>query len=165
MSSFAVTEPALLDTNILVYAVDAQSAYHAACRPLLLQAADNHSSEPLCVTPQVLAEFFAVVTNARRVRNPRAPDEAARAVDQIMTLPNLTVLPIPVDIFSRWVSLVRTHRLSGSRVFDAQLVATMLANGVRRIYTLDRAHFECFPDIEVVSPRLPPETGDNDMQA
>ncbi len=152
MTTSAVADLALLDTNVLVYALDEQSAFHTAARKILLRACGSASQERLCVTPQVCAEFFAVVTNARRVQHPRTPTEALMAVEQFMALPNLSVLPVPVDVVSRWIALVRGHNLSASRVFDAQLAATALANGVNRVYTFDRAHFECFGDLEVVTP-------------
>ncbi len=42
--------------------------------------------------------------------------------------------------------------LRGGRIFDVQLAATMLANGVRRIHTFNRSDFERFPDLEVLTP-------------
>ncbi len=147
-----VAESALLDTNVLVYAMDETSAFHAASRKVVLRACDTAAEERLCVTPQVLAELFAVVTNPKRVRRPRTSAEALIAVEQFLALPNLSVLPVPVDVVSRWIALARTHELSASRVFDAQLAATALANGVKRIYTYDRAHFACFNAIEIVTP-------------
>lgn len=145
-------EFALLDTNVLVYGFDEQSEFHGACRRLLACAAGHSSETRLCATPQVLAEFFAVVTNPRRVRNPRTAQEAAHVIEHMMALPNMNVLPIPVDIVSRWIALVRKLDLRGARVFDAQLAATCLANGVRRVYTYDRDHFELFSELEVVTP-------------
>lgn len=59
---------------------------------------------------------------------------------------------MPGDVVARWLALVRVNRLAAARVFDAQLAATMLANGVRRIDTFDRAHFECFAGMEVATP-------------
>jgi len=161
MTTSAAVESALLDTNVLVYALDQESPFHSAARTLLLRAADTAWQERLCVTPQVLAEFFAVVTNPRRVRSPRSPEEALRALEQFIALPNLTVLAVPVDVVSRWVPLVRAHRLGASRVFDAQLAATIVANGVRRIYTFDRAHFECFAELEVITPQQAIASHDN----
>ncbi len=147
-----VADLALLDTNVLVYAMDETSAFHAASRKVVLRACDSTAQERLCVAPQVLAEFFAVVTNPKRVQRPRTPAEALMVVEQFLALPNLSVLPVPIDVVSRWIILVRERALNASRVFDAQLVATALANGVRRVYTYDRAHFECFNGIEVVTP-------------
>ena len=143
----------MLDTNVLVYAFDRQSTFHEASRALLARAADEKSQNRYSVTPQVLAEFFAVVTNPRRVQNPRTPQEALDAIEQLTALPRLSVLAIPVDVVARWIALARRHEVRCSGVFDLQLVATMLANGVRKIYTFDRSHFEHFNEIEVATPQ------------
>jgi len=37
-------------------------------------------------------------------------------------------------------------------VFDLQLAATMIENGVRRIYTYDRADFEILAELDVLTP-------------
>ncbi|MBV8408061.1 MAG: PIN domain-containing protein, partial [Alphaproteobacteria bacterium] len=71
-----------MDTNVLVYALDADSPHHAASRPLLEAAREG--SATLYVTSQILCEFYAVVTNARRVANPRTPDDAASAISDFL---------------------------------------------------------------------------------
>jgi predicted nucleic acid-binding protein len=149
----AALELAVLDTNLLVYALDQESAFHQVSRALLLKGTARDSEERFGVTPQILAEFFAVVTDPRRVRNPRTPQEALDAVERLMALPGLAVLAIPVDIVPRWVALARQYPIRGPEVFDMQLVATMLANGVRRIYTFNRGHFAHFSEIEAVTPQ------------
>jgi predicted nucleic acid-binding protein len=62
-------EPGLADTNVPIYALDAEAPHHTAARTLLEAARDG--STTLCATPQILSEFYAVVTNARRVAKPR----------------------------------------------------------------------------------------------
>jgi len=42
--------------------------------------------------------------------------------------------------------------LTRGAVFDLQLLATMLGNGVRTIYTFNRQHFERFVEIDVLTP-------------
>jgi predicted nucleic acid-binding protein len=42
--------------------------------------------------------------------------------------------------------------VAGAGIFDLQLVATMLANGVRRIYTFNRSDFEVFEELMVLAP-------------
>jgi predicted nucleic acid-binding protein len=64
-------EPALLATNVLVYAADAGSPFHEAARQLRDRGV--HGGIPLGVSPQVLLEFFAVITHPRRVQTPRSP--------------------------------------------------------------------------------------------
>jgi predicted nucleic acid-binding protein len=75
-----ISDPILLDTNILVYAADASSPFHNPSRDLRDRGIEGEVS--ICVTPQVLSEFFAVVTNPRRVQSSRSPDGAMAEVEK-----------------------------------------------------------------------------------
>ena len=55
---------ALVDTNVLVYAADTSSSFHEPSRQL--RDRGFRGEVPLVVTPQVLMEFFAVITSPRR---------------------------------------------------------------------------------------------------
>src|SRR5262249_3463212 len=123
----------LVDTNALVFALFPSAPQHAASRALLDQAKDSGAG--LCVFPQMLAEFFAVVTNPRRVSPPKTPEEALQAVEQFLWLPGLTLLPPPSDVVRRWVALVRVRPVTGGEVFDVQAAAAMAGHGIGTIYT------------------------------
>jgi toxin-antitoxin system PIN domain toxin len=143
-------ELTLVDSNVLIYAVYPESPQHAASRALVEQA--QNGDVALCVTPQVLAEFYSVVTDPRRVTVARTVEEAADAVSRLLAMPGLQFLAMSADVVRRWLDLVRQHSVKGSAIFDVQLVATMLANGVRKIYTFNRDDFEPFEEIDVFSP-------------
>jgi predicted nucleic acid-binding protein len=83
-------ERAVVDTNVLVYAVFPAMPDHAASRALLDTA--NAAGTNLYVAPQNLIEFFAVVTDPRRVTQPRTPDEALQAIDDLLALPGLALV-------------------------------------------------------------------------
>jgi predicted nucleic acid-binding protein len=55
----------VVDANILVYAVYRDTPQYAASRAWLERAARGEAE--ICLTSQVLAEFFAIVTNPKRV--------------------------------------------------------------------------------------------------
>lgn len=55
-------------------------------------------------------------------------------------------------VVTRWAELAETHSVTGADIFDLQLVATMLENGVRRIYTYNRSDFQLFNELEIVTP-------------
>ena|SRR5437879_6543167 len=143
---------AMLDANLLVYAFYPKVPQHHPARQTLDQAQDENVG--LCVTSQVLAEFYAVVTNPKRVNPALKPSAALQRIDEIRSLPGLVVLPLPVDVVDRWVALLRRHPVVRKRIFDVQLVATMLANGVKRIYTFNVKDFRPFPEIEAVEPTV-----------
>jgi hypothetical protein len=50
------------------------------------------------------------------------------------------------------MSLLRRCPVTGGDVFDLQIVATMLASDVSRIYTFNNAEFEMFSELAVISP-------------
>jgi predicted nucleic acid-binding protein len=50
------------------------------------------------------------------------------------------------------LDLLRRHPVTGGDVFDLQIVATMQANGVERIYTFNADDFAVFPELSIVTP-------------
>lgn len=150
--STSSTELSVLDTNVVVYAHDQESSFHEPAKQLLRTA--DAPDAGLCVAPQILAEFFAVVTSPKRVTQPRSPAEALGAIEQLLQRPGITLLPTPADIVKRWIDLARRFPVTRQHIFDVQIVATMLGNGVRRLYTFNRADFERFDQIEVLTPQM-----------
>jgi len=82
----------------------------------------------------------------------RARAEAERILSTILALPGLQILPIPSQVVAGWIHLLGRHAVEGAGVFDLQIVATMLANGVQRIYTFNPADFQVFEELSVVVP-------------
>lgn len=141
-------EPGIIDTNVLVYALDVDAPRHTASRTLLEAARDG--STTLYVTSQILCEFYSIVTNARRVSKPRTSADAVSAISGLLAF--LQVLPIPAQTVEGWLSLLRRRPVTGGDVFDLQIVAAMRANDVQRIYTFNTDDFEVFSEISVVTP-------------
>ena len=141
-------EPGVVDTNVLVYALDADAPQHAPSRALLEAGRDG--STTLYVSSQILCEFYSVVTNARRVQRPCSPADALAAIAALLGF--LRVLPVPIRAVEDLLGLLRRGPVSGADVFDLQLVATMNVNGVRSIYTFNAGDFTGFAEIDVLSP-------------
>src|SRR5437660_12811060 len=99
--------PALIDANVLVYALYAEMEHHRPSRALVETATDTGAG--LCFTSQVLAEFYSIVTNPKRVSVARTPEDAARAVEAFLSMPGITILPVLPDVAKRWVELLKRH--------------------------------------------------------
>lgn len=144
------SEIALIDTNILVYAADTTAAFHEQAKRLRDRGVRGELL--LAVSPQILMEFFAVITNPRRVRQPRSPAEARAEVEKYARSAIRKIHP-GHDILDRVLILLQQHpTISRQDIFDLFLVATMQTNGVTRIYTYNREHFTPFPDMTVLTP-------------
>jgi predicted nucleic acid-binding protein len=104
----------------------------------------------LYVTSQILCEFYSIVTNSRRVAKPRSAVDVIAAIGSLLSF--LQVLPIPARAVEGWLDLLRRRPVTGGEVFDLQLTATMLANGVNRIYTYNIADFKVYSELVVSEP-------------
>jgi predicted nucleic acid-binding protein len=143
-------EPGVLDANVLAYAVNADTPQHAASR-VLLDAA-NDPSVTLYVTSQILCELYSLITNPRRVVVASSSAKALNIISSMLALPGLYVLPTPARAVAGWMKLLQRHPVTGGDIFDLQIVATMQANGVQRIYTFNGDDFRVFPELAVVTP-------------
>lgn len=142
-------EPGVLDANILAYAIDADAPQNAASRALLEAARDPATR--LYVTAQIICEFYSVVTNPKRVARVTAPANAVRIISNLLALPGLQVLPTPAQTVRHLLELLTQNPVTGAGIFDLQIVATMRANSIVRIYTFDGG-FDEFSDLLVVAP-------------
>ena len=95
-------EPGIVDTNALVYALDADALQPAASHALLEAARDEFTTH--CVTSQVVCEFYSIVTNARRVARPRSPADASSAISDLLAF--LHMLPVPAHAVEGWLGLL-----------------------------------------------------------
>ena len=143
-------EPGLVDANVLAYASNADDSKFAASRALPEEARSPLTT--LYITPQIITEFYSVITNPRRVAVPSSPAVALQAISALLVLPGISLLPINGRAVAALVELLRHHPVTGPDVFDLQVVATMKANGIQTIYTFNAADFEVFQDLTVIVP-------------
>lgn len=141
-------EPGIVDANVLVYALDADAPQHLASRRLLDEGRSGTTT--LYVTSQILCEFYSVVTNPRRVAKPRNAADAIAALVGLLSF--LRVLPTPARAVNGCLDLLRRRPVTAGDIFDLQLAATMLANGLQRIYTFNTTNFEGFTELVVSTP-------------
>lgn len=62
-----------------------------------------------------------------------------------------TIYPGP-DIVERVADLIERYGIRRQEIFDALIVATMLSNDGKNIYTYDTEGFSRFDEIEILSP-------------
>ena len=140
-----------VDTNILVYSLDISlenRSFHRASLEVLRPS----EKEILYVSPQILAEFYSVVTSISAVKNPISPNEAIFRMKRLSQMPNIKVLEISHDVEQKWLELLETNPVKGSKVFDVFHLATMLTHNIQRIYTFNDSDFSWYKNIHVIIP-------------
>ena len=116
-------EPGVVDANVLAYAVNSDAPQHVASRVLLEAALD--SAAALYVTSQTLCEFYSVITNPKRVAVACSSAQAVQMIANLLELPGLHVLSSPAQAIAELMELLKRYPVTGGRVFDLQIVATM----------------------------------------
>jgi predicted nucleic acid-binding protein len=93
-----------LDTSFLVAAEVAEHVEHAAARARL--KALREAGDSFALTPQVLAEFVHVVTDAKRFSQPLAMNEALDRAEIWWNAPEIdqvTPAPETIQLFLDWM--------------------------------------------------------------
>jgi len=140
----------VVDTNILIYGVDADAPDHARCRALLEQW--RLQTSPWYLTWGIVYEFLRVVTHPRVLRQPFTSAQAWCFLDAVFASPSLRVLAetdrhrhVAAEVFAE------IPCLSGNLVLDAHTAILMRENGIKTIYTRD-SDFNRFSFLDTVDP-------------
>lgn len=141
---------AFLDTNILVYAADTNSPYFRESYELRERGLCGDLS--LCISLQVMSEFFAVVTDPKRVAKPLPIRVAISELEKYSNSISIKKIHPSALSFEILIDLLSRYQASKQDVFDAQLVAVMLANRITRLYTFNCRDFVRYKEIEVLTP-------------
>ena len=141
---------ALFDTNILIYASDPTSNFNNKARELLRNVLEGRVNA--CVSTQNLYEFYAIVTDPKRVAKPLGIKQASSLLQNYIEAENLPKIFPKETNLTHLVHLIKKYKISKQEVFDAVLVATMLDNSVKTLYTADEKLFKKFTNIKVVNP-------------
>jgi predicted nucleic acid-binding protein len=142
----------LLDTNILVHAYNKSSPNQEQASKILKQAMKGKIQA--CLSPQVLYEFFAVVTSAKRVEHPISSTEAANLCIDLWECNEIEKLNpsgiAPFEVFK----FVEELTLSKAQIFDCLLAVTAKENNIESILTENIADFKAYKFIKAVNPFL-----------
>jgi predicted nucleic acid-binding protein len=137
-----------VDTNVLVYATATSAPFRDRARAALVRLA---ADEQLSVSRQILREYVAVMTRPQTWG--RALSLAEAMTDAAVFERRFTVLEDGQLVWDQLMDLSRLYSFGGRQVHDANVVATMLAHGERRLLTFNEADFRRFtPLIEVITP-------------
>ena len=140
-----IAPPALVDTNILCYALDAGEPEKRSVAAELLSRCWR-SEISLAVSVQNLAEFAVVMTE--KVQHPVPDAVVSRFVRDIMSFDGWKVIGYDPGTIMDAVGIQGMFSL---HFWDALLAATMKQHNIGTIYTED-SRFKKIPWITVVDP-------------
>lgn len=130
----------LIDTNVLVYAVDndpPELVKKKAAMELLAHADFGLSA-------QVLQEFYVTVT--RKIKVPLSPDEALAYLVRMEVFP---IVPVDAALITEGIRNSVKYRIS---YWDGAILAAADRLGSKTVYSEDLNHGQRYGTVEVVNP-------------
>jgi uncharacterized protein len=140
----------VVDTNVLVYAADQDSPFHAACRDWLEH--QRTRADAWYTTWAILYEFLRVTTHPRVMRSPWGVRAAWEFIAALLASPGLGVLVATqrhFDVASQVIA--ELPHMTGNLLHDAHTAILMREHGIRRVCTRD-TDFHRFPFLEIIDP-------------
>ena len=140
----------VVDTNILVYAADADSDWHVKSRDFIERRRGR--PDAWFTTWPILYEFMRVTTHPRLMRKPWSAPRAFSFVSALLGSPGLAML-VPTERHADVAEQVISELpwLAGNLLHDAHTAILMREHGLIRICTRD-TDFHRFSFLEVVDP-------------
>ncbi len=140
----------LVDTNILLYAVNASSQCHEKAQSFLMEIISGDAE--FYLTESIVYEFMRVSTHARVLKKPLTAQQSLGFITHLMESQRFTLLTATPRHFQILSLLLRENpRVSGNLLFDTRNVVFMREHGLRTIFTAD-GDYRRFHGIDVINP-------------
>jgi uncharacterized protein len=141
----------ILDANVLLYAVDSESAHHDRAAQWLTAALDG--DRRIGFPWQTIGAFLRIATHPRIASRPLTAAAAQDYVDAWLDVSVSWVPPAGERTAQVYAELARRHHVTGNLVPDAQLAALALEQGVA-VVSAD-SDFARFPEVAWLNPVAP----------
>lgn len=147
MTSSSTGSQALVDTNILVYAYDRKSEFHAKAKAWLEREANKGT---IVISWQNLLEFYSIMTSAKRTLSPLPASVASQILHKLST--TLFIIAQSSKTQEFFLKLMKKYKPAGPTIYDLYLATTALGNGIFTIYTINVKDFKAIVEIRAINP-------------
>jgi toxin-antitoxin system PIN domain toxin len=138
----------LIDANLLIYAVDADSHHHEIARRWLEETLSSTTSVGLAWI--VILAFLRITTRAAVFQQPLTPERSLDYVDSWLRQPYVTAVSPGDQHWAILSNLLRTSGTAANLTSDAHLAALAIELGVP-IYSTDN-DFRRFHGVQHINP-------------
>lgn len=134
----------LIDSNILVYAINFSSPKHKDTQEFLQKNIGN-----LVVAHQNIFETLRILTHPK-FSNSMEVTDAIEAIDNILQACKI----ISPDYRTHQIALelIKKYKIVSNQIFDAYLVATAISNDIETIATDNIKDLQIFSEVKITNP-------------
>jgi len=131
----------LLDTNILVYGIDQDSAFFKRARTILEQ-----ENNQLITTSKNLIEFLAVTTKSSGYNLDN--ETALGIIEEIIQ--GIEIVYPTQESMAIFLDLMNRYQPKGLKVHDFEIISIGLAHGVNEVATFNTKDFKSVKEISLL---------------
>lgn len=128
----------LVDTNILIYALDSGSSYYPKSMSIL-----TNSQYQLFITSKNITEYFAV---SSKLRIP--PKQVWNFYKEVKQ--NFIILYPNDESILRLERMIKKYQPKGNTIFDLEVIATALTAGVKNFATINAKDFQQVKGVKLI---------------
>lgn len=139
-----------LDTNILLYATNADCPEHSAAKVIVQSALEQPQN--WIIADQVYFELYRLLRNPAVLEEPLTAAEAADVIDYYRRRAGWGRCAWEPRLFSRLLPYLKNEQSRGKHVFDLVLAFTLPDAGITTLYTRNTRDFEEIAEFEAVNP-------------
>ncbi len=136
-----------IDTNIFVSASFETAPEYRRARKILGKILLG--TEPVRISNQVIREYIAAVTRPQKWAVPMTVRASLQQAEKMQSV--CTMLEDNQEVLNYLMKISREVPVVGLQIHDANIVATMLAYGERRLLTFDAGFYRYSQMIDLVS--------------
>jgi len=138
-----------IDSNVLVYAFKTGDANHLVARETMEKLLNQ--KEQIAFTDIVMFEFIAQVTLKLGSVPAPSPAQALAQLENWLSAENVSVIRNSPKNFATFNRLCVETGRTGQKIYDAQIAAVCIDNGVTEFITNDKG-FENFTELRIRNP-------------
>jgi predicted nucleic acid-binding protein len=138
-----------LDTNILLRSTIQQFPHYQEIQEFVADYITGDSE--LWISRQVIREYLVQAMRPQSFMNPMS---ASQSVQQVQSMQHIFQIADETGTTTReLLKLIQSYSVGGKQIHDTNIVATMLANDIDILMTLNTKYFQRFADkITLISP-------------
>jgi len=138
----------LVDVNLLIYAIDADSVHHERVRPWWERLLSGPDAVGLPWV--VILGFLRITTHPRIMQRPLSVDDALAYVERWLAVPGVELVDAPPGVYPLFASELRRTGTGGNLTTDAFLA--LLARSLGATLCSADEDFRRFRDVAVCNP-------------
>jgi len=131
-----------VDTNILVYSKVKSNPFYLTSFTKLYEL---FNSNQLYISRQVIREYLNVMTKPDNLKYPISLKDLVQDIEYFSE--NFIILNEDHETTTNLLNLITKYNVKGRQIHDANIVATMLANNIKNLFTHNVKDFDRFNNL------------------